>query len=451
MCEDRKILKDSDITIDLIEKKLNKLIDEIHKRNKSNFMDINQIVELYVVKIFNILYGWELRLCDNSYEKCIDASDDKNKVFIQITSNNSIDKIKKTKEIYSTLENVIGYRFIYFILGEIKNYRINSLDTDIKKFLIESVVDKNWLIVELKRIEEDKEKLAKVYDNLLKVFYDIGISRDIVIQELDKNKNNLYLREENIFWEDEIFKMSFVIYSHNKIFKDYSVVFRYNDIIIYIKEEQLVSNYFVTEENFIENNVHFNNYDENMAYLDIITTSLYMDTHIIFKIFNMFKKLQIQYENDLRKKLEVIGVSDRRCLLKKRKKVIMGRILKSQWDDILKYARGHSYDLSDNSENIFSKVYENTFQIGLLGNVNKEYKGVMLATISIDSDAVNYKDDVYVNIMWGTGDSNINYTVFDNINHWKVDFTRKYIEDKILKTKMLEPVFGVENTIYWNQ
>ena len=66
----------------------------------------------------------------------------------------------------------------------------------------------------------------------------------------------------------------------------------------------------------------------------------------------------------------------------------MGRILKSQWDDILKYARGHSYDLSDNSENIFSKVYENTFYIGLLGNINKEYKGAMLATISIDSDAV---------------------------------------------------------------
>ena len=43
--ENRTLLSDSCLTVDLIEKKLNILIDEIHKRNKSNSIDIKKIVE----------------------------------------------------------------------------------------------------------------------------------------------------------------------------------------------------------------------------------------------------------------------------------------------------------------------------------------------------------------------------------------------------------------------
>ena len=209
-----------------------------------------------------------------------------------------------------------------------------------------------------------------------------------------------------------------------------------------ISEEKLVTNYFVPIERVIEYNVHFNIYDDNMAFLDMITTSLYMDTYVIYKIFNMFKKLQIKYENNVIKNLEAIGISDRKYLCKKQRKIIMERIKKIQWYDILKYADEHKYDLSDNSDNIFSNVSENTYNIFLLGAELKEYKGKVLAVISVDRMISNYKEDAYVNIMWEAGESNYNidYIGFDNIYYWKVDFTKKYIEDKILNTKILEPV-----------
>lgn len=47
--ENKVSLRDCDITLSLIEKKLNILIDEIHKRNKSNSIDINKIVELCIM------------------------------------------------------------------------------------------------------------------------------------------------------------------------------------------------------------------------------------------------------------------------------------------------------------------------------------------------------------------------------------------------------------------
>lgn len=433
------LLSDCDITVSLIEKKLNILIDEIHKRNKSNFIDINQIVELCIINIFNILFGWEFQICDNCREKCIDASDDKNKTCIQITSNNSIKKIKKTLQNYYNLENN-KYRFIYFILGNKKNYRINEKNGIVKKFLSENVLDKNWLIEELKKHESNKDKLSKVYDNLLKVFDNVGISRDMIIK--NHNENAQHSLETGLFLKDEIFDISLQLDLSKNIFVDNNIIFRYKESIIYITEEKLVRNYFVPIEKFIEHNVHFNIFDDNMAYLDMITTSFYMDTHIIYKIFNMFKKLQIKYENNVIKNLEAIGISDRKYLCKKQRKIIMGRIEKRQWYDILKYADEHKYDLSDNSDNIFSNVSENICSISLLGAKSKKYKGLALAIISVDSAIRNYKDDAYVDIMWEAGESNYNidYIVFDNIHYWKVDFTKKYIEDKILNEKILEPV-----------
>ena len=436
------LLSDSDITISLIEKKLDILINEIHKRNKSNFIDINQIVELCIINIFNIIFGWKLHICANCREKCIDASDDENKIWIQITSNNSIKKIKKTLQNYYNLNNN-DYKFVYFILGNKKNYRISEDDKIVKKFLSESVLDKKWLINELKKYENSKDELSKVYDNLLKVFDNVGISRDMIIK--NHNENAQHSLETGLFLKDEIFDVSLQLNLSKNIFVDNSIVFRYKDSIIYISEEKLVTNYFVPLERFIEYNVHFNIYDDNMAFLDMITTSLYMDSHVIYKIFNMFKKLQIKYENNVMKNLEAIGISDRKYICKKQRKIIMGRIEKRQWYDILKYADKHKHDLSDNSDNIFSSVNENTCNIFLLGAELKEYKGKVLAVISVDRMISNYKDDAYVDIMWEAGERNynINYIVFNNIDYWKVDFTKKYIEDKILNTKILEPVSDV--------
>ena len=138
------LLSDCDITVSLIEKKLNILIDEIHKRNKSNFIDINQIVELCIINIFNIIFGWKLHICVNCREKCIDASDDENKIWIQITSNNE----DISKKVILRINNDNNNQNPEAIL-EFKDFELNSMDYE-------------------EAIKSDKRSYVQYYISLLK-------------------------------------------------------------------------------------------------------------------------------------------------------------------------------------------------------------------------------------------------------------------------------------------
>ncbi len=107
------------------------LTKEIELHNCVCFYDINHIAEDFYAKLLNLIYGYNL--CNmNSFEKnapAIDLSDKNNKLSIQVTSDNTSEKIKNTISKFIKHEQYHDYdRLIILILTKKKAYR-SEFDT----------------------------------------------------------------------------------------------------------------------------------------------------------------------------------------------------------------------------------------------------------------------------------------------------------------------------------
>lgn len=135
--------------------------------NAVNLYDINIIAEDFFPGLLNLIYGYELKNI-NTIEKnapAIDLFDKKNKISIQVTSDNDSKKIKHTIKEFIDNETYKEYkRLIVLILTHKKKYSAD-FDTD-GKFVFDKkkdIWDTEDLIKEIRGLETEKIKKISSY------------------------------------------------------------------------------------------------------------------------------------------------------------------------------------------------------------------------------------------------------------------------------------------------
>lgn len=138
------------------------LSKEVEIRNAVNLYDINIVAEDFFPGLLNLIYGYELKNI-NYLEKnapAIDLYDSKNKVSIQVTSDNDSAKIKHTiSEFNQNGFYEIYDRLIILILTQKKKYT-TDFDTE-GKFTFDKekdIWDVESLIKDIRKLELDKLK-----------------------------------------------------------------------------------------------------------------------------------------------------------------------------------------------------------------------------------------------------------------------------------------------------
>ena len=108
-----------------ITEKLTLYKHETSELDKINLYDINITSESFYAGLINLIMGWNLRNVNFSEKNTpgIDLVDDDNKITVQVTSNNTSDKIKHTIDEFIKNKSYEKYsRLIVLISTEKKNY-----------------------------------------------------------------------------------------------------------------------------------------------------------------------------------------------------------------------------------------------------------------------------------------------------------------------------------------
>lgn len=159
---------------------------EVNLRSKLNLQDINvhaeQFYKILLNKIFN--YGLEnINIVDQN-AAVIDLGDDKKRIAIQVTSNNSKTKIVETVEAFNEKELFNKYDELKILIIKDKTKRIGIIDSENFSFdMNKDVIDVNYIlnailnINELDRLEEIEKWLS---NELVQKYY----------QSKEKSKSN---------------------------------------------------------------------------------------------------------------------------------------------------------------------------------------------------------------------------------------------------------------------
>lgn len=140
---------------------------EVSILNAVNLYDINIIAEDFFPGLLNLIYDYELKNA-NHLEKnapAIDLIDQKNRIAVQVTSDNSSKKIRHTIEEFNKNQEYHLYdRLVILILTQKKNYS-TSFDTQ-GLFAFEKerdIWDVERLIKDIRELETDKIKEISDY------------------------------------------------------------------------------------------------------------------------------------------------------------------------------------------------------------------------------------------------------------------------------------------------
>ena len=159
---------------------------KISMYNKSNRFDFNKDCEDIFLKVLNILYNLSLKNMNNNKNNYpgIDLGDKENRICYQITSDNSLEKIRKT-----------GEKFNKNLSHEYDNLNVLILGNKIKKQKkIENVnvIDLDDLGNEISQCN-DVKKLGAIFSHLEKEFSSLSLFSDG-----DNNGRTSFFEESNI-------------------------------------------------------------------------------------------------------------------------------------------------------------------------------------------------------------------------------------------------------------
>lgn len=140
---------------------------EVSILNSVNLYDINIIAEDFFPGLLNLIYGYELQNA-NHFEKnapAIDLIDQKNRIAVQVTSDNSSAKIRHTIEEFNKNQAYNLYdRLVVLILTQKKNYSTN-FDTQ-GRFSFDKasdIWDVEKLIKDIRKLETEQIKSISEY------------------------------------------------------------------------------------------------------------------------------------------------------------------------------------------------------------------------------------------------------------------------------------------------
>lgn len=441
----RKSIKDSDIDLRRVEKRVLEIAEAIRINNKKNLTDVNVICEEIFGQILNKLY--DINLISVSAEVsgnfvAVDLVDYSNRIAYQVTSQNSRGKINSTIEKF----NASGlYKYIdelNFLILSSDEHRYNAKEVlclkNGKDFsYTKNIMNFNKLICEIKKKNEiEKGFVVDVYD-CISMVYDSGRLKYFSIV----NETELLMRTatynlyETKFWlkgYGDIHLSAFIPLSYKGELSCMLEMRQHNLSGVYITFDQkiLLEDYFVSEIEF-ENKHHVGRYeDEEEICMQIQNMRINLNAHTAYHIYKLFEELKEEYFVTKREIDNTLGVEG---MSMEGNKYLLMTIDIMAWEEILFFARNHDW-FQEGKElewNIFNNNCSRNSLI-LSPNVNGDIRGDILTKLSVAPNKLwNNKLDLY----WEPGfKANVRcMDCFDNIVKWKADYTKEWIKNKLLE------------------
>lgn len=454
----KKSIHDEDINLDRIENRLIEISAAIKSNNKNNLTDINIICEEIFGKILNRLYN--LKLISLSAEVsgnyiAVDLVDSEKKIAYQVTSQDTKAKIDTTIEKFNNSGLYDEYDELHFLILDVidHKYRGNDIITlkNGKSFSYsKNIINFNDLIRKMREKNDSTNRLyTAIYDDI-NMLYDSGRLRyNNIVKETSLFKRFARYKLCNTeFWEKgygDVYLSAFIPKDYKEKlccmiqFRKYNVESMY----IILDQEELIEEYFVTEERFDDIHNIWRNSDEEEGYIQLGNVRISINGHTAYNVFRLFDELRQIYYNAQKEINKILGTE--KFIMHENKYLLMS-IEKQQWKEMHFFAEHHDcFDVNGDIEwNIFNMNCGKT-KIILSPNENGKIDGNILAELSvIPCDAMNNILDLY----WEPG-TKVNESCmdfFDNVVKWKADFTEKWIKEKFLpkahryykKQKLLE-------------
>lgn len=143
----------------------------VEMSNLIGYYDIDRELENIVAKLLNLIYGYKFinANVENKNFPAVDIVDDKNRTAVQVTADNSYEKINHTFEVYwsSSKKLFEKYEHIKFFMlkGKQKKYLISKIEHPTSTFNIkDDIIDYSDLISEIQKF--DAYKLAEIVEFL---------------------------------------------------------------------------------------------------------------------------------------------------------------------------------------------------------------------------------------------------------------------------------------------
>ena len=417
----KRSIRDEDIDIARISKRLEEIAAAIKMNNKNNLTDINVICEEIFGRILDRLY--DIHLVSLSAEVsgnfiAVDLIDYENRIAFQVTSRDDREKIEKTIEKFNG-SDLIGYIDTLNILvlnSNIHHYRepdIVRLENGKEFSYSKNILNFNKLIEEIAKKNVEKNGfIVDVYD-IINMVYDSGRLRYFSI---NRKTEMLLQTERDDFGDVRLWKKGY-----GDIQLTAYIPLSYEEEICCMMENRQhnISGVYST----------FNQDKLLEIFMQIENMRICVNAHTAHHIYKLFEELKDEYIAAQNQIASVLGVEG---LKKVGKKYLLMTIDGTAWKEILFFAKNHNYFKEDGEEewNIFNNCTGD--RVTLSSNVYGKIRGDILAEISVDlSEFENDK----LNLYWSPGykfDTNC-MDCFDNVVKWKADYTKEWIENKLLK------------------
>lgn len=440
----KRSIRDEDIDIGRVSKRLEEIAAAIKMNNKNNLTDINVICEEIFGRILNRLY--DIHLVSLSAEVsgnfiAVDLIDYENRIAFQVTSRDDREKIEKTIEKFngSDLIGHIDTLNILVLNSNIHHYRepdIVRLENGKEFSYSKNILNFNKLIEEIAKKNVEKNGfIVDVYD-IINMVYDSGRLRYFSI---NRKTEMLLQTERDDFGDVRLWKKgygdiqltAYIPLSYEEEICCMMENRQHNISGVYptFNQDKLLEDYFVSEEEF-ENKHNVGRFeDEEEIFMQIENMRICVNAHTAHHIYKLFEELKDEYIAAQNQIASVLGVEG---LKKVGKKYLLMTIDGTAWKEILFFAKNHNCFKEDGEEewNIFDNCTRD--RVTLSPNVYGKIRGDILAEISVDlSEFENNK----LNLYWSPGykfDTNC-MDCFDNVVKWKADYTKEWIENKLLK------------------
>lgn len=435
-------LKDSDININILQKRLKEIAEIITYNNKMNLTDINIICEEIFCKMLNKVYDLNLQAVSiekNSNHIAVDLVDSFNRVAYQVTSRTDNTKIKDTITKFNKsylAENIEQLNFLILnnnkkkykqkALIQLKNGQMFSYE--------ENIINFNKLIDEIeKKCVYNKNFIEEIYD-IISMVYDSGRFKYVnIIKNTEdlKKTDNISINDKRIWIKGygDVHMNAFIPLSYTgKLsceleFRQYDI----SGISMIFNQEEILNDYFVSETEFINKHFIVGYKNEEDIFMQLKNIKIRINAHTAYHIHSLFLELKKEY---LYAKKEINYIMGTIGLAETDEKYLLTKININNWNEIKFFAQKHNY-LDNNAENDWN-IFNDNLDDRLILSANPYNKicGDILCEIS-----AKFISETEVYLLWSPGWKNSLNAMdgFDNVVKWKADFTKEWIETKLIK------------------
>ena len=441
----RKCIKDSDIDLKRVEKRLSEIAEAISVNNKNNLTDINIICEEIFGNILNKLY--DIKLVSMSTEvsgnfMAVDLVDYQNKIAYQVTSQNSRRKIDNTIKKFKKSSLYRDIDELHFLILNTKDCEYKAKPVLLKDgntfSYTKNIMNFNKLMNEIKKKNDIKNNfIIEVYD-CISMVYDSGRLRNFNIVKETKElmeDNTICNPGEEQWWikgYGDVGITAIIPLSYNNELSCILQIRQHNlsGACITIHQDELIADYFVDETDFeVKHNI-VRREDEDDTWMDIGNVRIKLNAHTAYHIYQLFNELKVEYCAAIRDIEEVLGVDH---LHKEGNKYMLMIIDIIQWKEIFFFAKNH--DCFENNEEIEWSIFNNSISrenyLVLSPNIYGTVRGDILAKLSVSANKLKNNK---LNLYWEPGfkEAKKDMECFDNNIKWKADYTAEWINNKLL-------------------